>query len=230
MEVGQPAMHSALRLRFPSGELHVCNAHHRRAHPHVNRPAKEGLRESMPADGHTLPHKGGISARPADSTDETLHQFSLLKKRREYAANGPRRHLLQCTICSAIEGTATRKRQGEPERGALRSSGLSPKGQKAEDFHRYNYRMDVAADLDREASYAFGNRVSLTTGNTSTTSAANYFSIPPLTSNPGVAATTTYSYDNNGNLAQWLDYAPYGSVIASENTATTTAARSSKIS
>jgi RHS repeat-associated protein len=28
-----------------------------------------------------------------------------------------------------------------------------------------------------------------------------------------------------GNLAQWLDYAPYGSVIASENTGTTTAAR-----
>jgi RHS repeat-associated protein len=28
-----------------------------------------------------------------------------------------------------------------------------------------------------------------------------------------------------GNLAQWLDYAPYGSVIASQNTGTTTAAR-----
>jgi hypothetical protein len=28
-----------------------------------------------------------------------------------------------------------------------------------------------------------------------------------------------------GNLAQWLDYAPYRSVIASENTGTTTAAR-----
>jgi hypothetical protein len=28
--------------------------------------------------------KGGISARPAGSTDETLHQFSLLKKRREW--------------------------------------------------------------------------------------------------------------------------------------------------
>jgi RHS repeat-associated protein len=28
-----------------------------------------------------------------------------------------------------------------------------------------------------------------------------------------------------GNLAQWLDYAPYGSVIASKNTGTTTAAR-----
>jgi hypothetical protein len=50
--------------------------------------------------------------------------------------------------------------------------------QKAGDFHRYNYRMDVAADLDREASYAFGNRISLTTGNTSTAWAANFFSIP----------------------------------------------------
>jgi hypothetical protein len=27
------------------------------------------------------------------------------------------------------------------------------------------------------------------------------------------------------NLAQWLDYAPYGSVLASENTGTTTSAR-----
>jgi YD repeat-containing protein len=62
--------------------------------------------------------------------------------------------------------------------------------------------MDVAADLDREASYAFGNRVSLTTGNTSTAWAANYFSIPPLTSNPGVTATTTFAYDNNGNVTQ----------------------------
>jgi hypothetical protein len=34
----------------------------------------------MPADGHTLPHKGGISARLTDCTDETLHQFTLLKK------------------------------------------------------------------------------------------------------------------------------------------------------
>jgi YD repeat-containing protein len=62
--------------------------------------------------------------------------------------------------------------------------------------------MDVAADLDWEASYAFGNRVSLTTGNTSTAWAANYFSIPPLTSNPGVTATTTYAYDNNGNVTE----------------------------
>jgi YD repeat-containing protein len=62
--------------------------------------------------------------------------------------------------------------------------------------------MDVAADLDRESSYAFGNRVSLTTGNTSTAWAANFFSIPPLTSNPGVTATTTYSYDNNGNVTE----------------------------
>jgi hypothetical protein len=30
--------------------------------------------------------------------------------------------------------------------------------------------------------------------------AANYFSIAPLTSNPGTTATTTYTYDNNGNV------------------------------
>jgi RHS repeat-associated protein len=92
--------------------------------------------------------------------------------------------------------------QGEPERGAVRSSGLSPNGQKAGHFHRYNYRMDVAADLDREASYAFGNRDPLSTGNTSTAWAANFFSIPPLTSNPGTTATTSLSYDDNGNVTE----------------------------
>jgi hypothetical protein len=30
--------------------------------------------------------------------------------------------------------------------------------------------------------------------------AANYFSIAPLTSNPGTTATTSYAYDNNGNF------------------------------
>jgi RHS repeat-associated protein len=35
----------------------------------------------------------------------------------------------------------------------------------------------------------------------------------------------SYAYEKNGNLAQWLDYAPYGSVLTSENTGTTTAAR-----
>jgi RHS repeat-associated protein len=30
--------------------------------------------------------------------------------------------------------------------------------------------------------------------------AANYFSIPAFTSNPGTTATTTYTYDNNGNV------------------------------
>src|SRR5260370_23024432 len=29
---------------------------------------------------------------------------------------------------------------------------------------------------------------------------ANYFSITPVTSNPGVTATTTYAYDANGNV------------------------------
>jgi RHS repeat-associated protein len=32
--------------------------------------------------------------------------------------------------------------------------------------------------------------------------ASNYFSIAPLTSNPGVTATTSISYDNNGNVIQ----------------------------
>jgi YD repeat-containing protein len=62
--------------------------------------------------------------------------------------------------------------------------------------------MDVAADLAREASCAFGNRVSLTTGNTSTAWAANFFSIPALTSNPGTTATTSLSYDDNGNVTE----------------------------
>jgi len=38
-------------------------------------------------------------------------------------------------------------------------------------------------------------------------------------------STTTYTYDNNGNIAQWFDHAPYGSVLASTNTGTTKAAR-----
>ncbi len=37
-------------------------------------------RESMPADGVQAAASGGISARPAGSTDEILHQFSPLKK------------------------------------------------------------------------------------------------------------------------------------------------------
>jgi RHS repeat-associated protein len=112
--------------------------------------------------------------------------------------------------------------------------------------------MDVAADLDREASYAFRNRVSQTTGNTSSGWRANYFSFAPPTpvttsravaqshrgDSAAAAATAITSYnhpdnlgstnvtsDTGGALAQWLDYAPYGSVLASENTGTTTAAR-----
>jgi hypothetical protein len=112
-------------------------------------------------------------------------------------------HIVTCCTAAFVQQSQvqrTRKRQDEPERRAVRSSALSPNGQKAGDFHRYNYRMDVAADLDREAWYAFGNRVSLTTGNTSTAWAANFFSIPPLTSNPGTTATTSISYDDNGNV------------------------------
>jgi hypothetical protein len=113
-------------------------------------------------------------------------------------------NVICCTAAFPLlsEVLRTRKRQDEPERGAVRNSGLSPNSLKVGDFHRYNYRMDVAADLDRESSYAFGNRVSPTTGNTSTAWAANYFSIPPLTSNAGTTATTSISYDNNGNVTE----------------------------
>ena len=44
---------------------------------------KRVSRESMPADGVQAAAYGGISACPAGSTHETLHQFSRLKKRRE---------------------------------------------------------------------------------------------------------------------------------------------------
>src|SRR5216683_4515719 len=37
--------------------------------------------------------------------------------------------------------------------------------------------------------------------------------------------STNITSDANQNRAQWFDYAPYGSVIASTNTGTTTAAR-----
>jgi RHS repeat-associated protein len=42
---------------------------------------------------------------------------------------------------------------------------------------------------------------------------------------PDNLGSTNVTSDANGNLAEWLDYAPYGSVLASENTGTTTAAR-----
>src|ERR1700683_34045 len=42
---------------------------------------------------------------------------------------------------------------------------------------------------------------------------------------PDNLGSTNVTSDANGNLAQWFDYAPYGSVLASENTGTTTAAR-----
>ena len=42
---------------------------------------------------------------------------------------------------------------------------------------------------------------------------------------PDNLGSTNVTSDTNGNLAQWFDYAPYGSVNASENTGTTTAAR-----
>jgi RHS repeat-associated protein len=42
---------------------------------------------------------------------------------------------------------------------------------------------------------------------------------------PDNLGSTNVTSDANGNLSQWLDYAPFGSVLASENTGTTTAAR-----
>jgi RHS repeat-associated protein len=42
---------------------------------------------------------------------------------------------------------------------------------------------------------------------------------------PDNLGSTAVTSDANGNLAQWFDYAPYGTVLASENTGTTTAAR-----
>jgi YD repeat-containing protein len=42
---------------------------------------------------------------------------------------------------------------------------------------------------------------------------------------PDNLGSTIVTSDANGNLAQWLDYAPYGSVLATENTGTTTSAR-----
>jgi RHS repeat-associated protein len=42
---------------------------------------------------------------------------------------------------------------------------------------------------------------------------------------PDNLGSTNVTSDTAGNLAQWFDYAPYGSVLAIENTGTTTAAR-----
>jgi len=42
---------------------------------------------------------------------------------------------------------------------------------------------------------------------------------------PDNLGSTNVTSDENGNLAQWFDYMPYGSVLASTNTGTTTAAR-----
>jgi RHS repeat-associated protein len=42
---------------------------------------------------------------------------------------------------------------------------------------------------------------------------------------PDNLGSTNVTSDTGGDLAEWFDYAPYGSVLASENTGTTTAAR-----
>jgi len=41
---------------------------------------------------------------------------------------------------------------------------------------------------------------------------------------PDNLGSTEVTSDTNGNLAQWFDYAPYGSLLASSNTGTTTVA------
>jgi RHS repeat-associated protein len=64
--------------------------------------------------------------------------------------------------------------------------------------------MDISADLDREASLNAMWRA---------LSAA------------GLRLENESEIRRAGNLAQWFDYPPYGSVLASENTGTTTAAR-----
>jgi RHS repeat-associated protein len=111
----------------------------------------------------------------------------------------------------------------------------------------------------------FGNRISQTASTTTTLYPSKYYSLTTITTGTSTVATSTdylysgatllgtvdqkmvngtasgtaitrYVHPNNlgstnvtsdasGNLAQWLDYAPYGSVLASENTGTTTAAR-----
>jgi hypothetical protein len=42
---------------------------------------------------------------------------------------------------------------------------------------------------------------------------------------PDNLGSTEVTSDTNGNLALWFDYAPYGSLLASSNTGTTTVAR-----
>jgi RHS repeat-associated protein len=42
---------------------------------------------------------------------------------------------------------------------------------------------------------------------------------------PDNLGSTAVTSDPNGNVAQWFDYAPYGSLLASSNTGTTTVTR-----
>jgi hypothetical protein len=55
-------------------------------------------------------------------------------------------------ICSAIAGTADKRRTRSAARPV--ALGLSPNGQKAGDFHRYNYRMDVAVTGNTSTAWA----------------------------------------------------------------------------
>jgi RHS repeat-associated protein len=81
--------------------------------------------------------------------------------------------------------------------------------------------MRGAVDIDRDASLsgmwnALDNQIKV--GVATTTPITRYV-------HPDNLGSTAVTSDAGGNLAQRLDYAPYGSVIASENTGTTTAAR-----
>ena len=74
------------------------DAHRGCAHPHVSRPAKEGLKSRCLPMGIRCRKTGRISARPAGCTEETLHQFALLKKRRENLADSNVRRFSDCAL------------------------------------------------------------------------------------------------------------------------------------
>jgi RHS repeat-associated protein len=95
-------------------------------------------------------------------------------------------------------------RRGRPAAPGLVPRCYPPRRPREEPFHRYNCGMNVAADLCLEASL-------------------DAMCAALCAANPRVKNESEIG--GVGNMAQWLDYAPYGSVVASENTGTTTAAR-----
>jgi hypothetical protein len=81
------------------------------------------------------------------------------------------------------------------------------------DFHWYNYGMNTTATSREVAQSQRGDSAVATA-----TAITRY-------NHPDNLGSTNVTSDTAGNLAQWFDYAPYGSVLASDNTGTTTAAR-----